>query len=290
MMVSNPRTKEKVAPAFLDGTTLPQSKWLDPRMQLANWITSHPYFAEATANRMWSFFFGRGIAEPVDDFRSTNPPTHPELLLALAKDLRDSGYDLKHLMRTIVQSRAYQLSATADESNKEDKIDYSHALARPLQAAVLLDAMTSVTGVQEKFKFHPQAGGGDPPVGTRAMQTIPDVCLSQFMDDFGRSTRKALPSAAPQPNLLEALHMMAGPTYNSKISAEGGRLSQLLKKGDSDGQIIDEFYLSALTRFPTPTEKAALLKFVAQRSSQRESTLAGLVWAITNSREFAYNH
>jgi hypothetical protein len=290
MMVSNPRTKQKVPPAFLDGTTLPQNEWMDPRMQLAKWITSHPYFAEATANRMWSFFFGRGIVDPVDDFRSTNPPSHPELLLALAKDFRDSGYDLKHLMRTIVQSRTYQLSATPNESNKEDKIDYSHALARPLEAAVLLDAMTSVTGVPEKFKFHPQAGGGDPPVGTRAMQTIPDVCLSQFMDDFGRVQRKALPSAPPQPNLLEALHMMAGPTYNSKISQEGGRLSRLLKTGASNERIVDEFYLAALTRFPTPQEKAALLKFLAQRSSQRESTLEGMVWAVTNSREFAYNH
>ena len=231
MMVSNPRTKEKVVPAFLDGTRLPQSEWMDPRMQLAKWITSHPYFAEATVNRMWSFFFGRGIVEPVDDFRSTNPPTHPELLQALAKDFRDSGYDLKHLMRTIVQSRTYQLSATPNESNKEDKIDYSHALPRPLEAAVLLDAITSVTGVPEKFEFHRQAGGGDAPVGTRAMQTIPDICPSQFMDDFGRSMRKALPAGPPQPNLLEALHMMAGPAYNGKISSEGGRLEQTAEEG-----------------------------------------------------------
>ena len=290
MVVFNPRTKEKVTPAFLDGTKLPESEWMDPRMHLAKWITSHPYFAEATANRMWSFFFGRGIVEPVDDFRTTNPPTHPELLQALAKDFKDSGYDLKHLMRTIVQSRAYQLSATPNESNKEDKTDYSHALPRPLEAAILLDAITSVTGVPEKFELHPQVGGGDAPLGTRAMQTIADICPSQFMDDFGRSTRRALPAGPPQANLLEALHMMTGPAYNAKISNEGGRLSALVKKNASDADILDEFYLAALTRTPTVEEKSELLKFLAQRSSRRQETLAGLVWAIVDSREFAYNH
>jgi len=290
MMVSHPRTKEKVVPAFLDGTKLPQSEWMDPRMELAKWVTTHPYFTEAIVNRMWSFFFGRGIVDPVDDFRSTNPPTHPELLKALAKDFKNSGYDLKHLMRTIVQSRTYQLSATPNESNKEDKIDYSHALSRPLEAAVLLDAISSVTGVPEKFEFHRQAGGGDAPLGTRAVQTIADICPSQFMDDFGRSMRKALPVGPPQPNLLEALHMMTGPAYNSKISSEQGRLSELLNRNASDEQILDEFYLAALTRLPTTKEKSELLKFLAQRSSRRQETLAGLVWATLNSREFAYNH
>jgi hypothetical protein len=290
MMVLNPRTKEKVEPAFLDGTKLPPSEWMDPRMHLAKWLTSHPYFAEATVNRLWSFFFGRGIVEPVDDFRSTNPPTHPELLRALAKDFKDSGYDLKRLMRTVVQSRTYQLSATPNASNKEDKIDYSHALARPLEAAVLLDAITSVTGVPEKFELHPLAGGGDAPLGTRAMQMIADICPSQFMDDFGRSTRRALPAGTPQPNLLEALHMMAGPAYNAKISREGGRLDGLLRKQATDDQILEEFYIATLMRPPTTEEKSGLLKFLDQRSSRREETLAGLVWAILNSREFAYNH
>jgi hypothetical protein len=290
MMVMNPRTKEKVLPTFLDGTPLPPGEWMDPRMHLAKWVTSHPYFAQATVNRLWSFFFGRGIVEPVDDFRSTNPPTHPELLEALAQDFKDSGYNLKHLMKTIVQSRTYQLSATPNASNRHDKIDYSHALARPLEAAVLLDAITSVTGVPEKFEFHPIAGGGDAPVGTRAMQTIADICPSQFMDDFGRSTRRALPAGNPQPSLLEALQTMAGPTYNAKISREGGRLNRLLQKNATDEQILDEFYLAGLVRLPTPEEKSRLLQFLAERSSRRQETLAGMVWAIMNSREFAYNH
>jgi hypothetical protein len=110
------------------------------------------------------------------------------------------------------------------------------------------------------------------------------------MDDFGRSMRKALPAAPPQPSLLEALHMMTGPAYNAKISSEGGRLSRLLKNDASDEQILDEFYLAALTRFATPEERSKLLNFLAQRSSRRQEALAGLVWATLNSREFAYNH
>src|SRR5207244_1247009 len=113
---------------------------------------SNPYFAEATVNRMWGYFFGTGIVEPVDDFRTTNPPTNPELLAALAKDFRDTGYDLKRLMRTIVQSRTYQLSAAPNGSNKDDRINYSHAQPKALEAAVLLDAISTVTGVPEDFK------------------------------------------------------------------------------------------------------------------------------------------
>jgi hypothetical protein len=122
------------------------------------------------------------------------------------------------------------------------------------------------------------------------MQTIPDICPSQFMDDFGRSMRKALPTGAPQPNLLEALHMMTGPAYNAKITRGGGRLNGLLKKDASDEQILNEFYLAALTRPPSPAEKSELLNFLVQRSTRRQETLAGLIWAIINSREFAYNH
>jgi hypothetical protein len=290
MFVTNPRTKERVLPAFLDGTKLPQDQWLDPRMHLADWITSHPYFAEATVNRIWSYFLGRGIVDPADDFRSTNPPSNPELLQALAKDFKDNGYDLKHLMRTIAQSKTYQLSGIPNDSNRPDKMNYSHAQTRALDAAVLLDAITSATGVPEKFEFHPYAGGGDPPPKTRAMQMIPDLCPSQFMDAFGRSMRNTLPLGPPKPNLLEALDMLAGPTYTNKISQEGGRLDQLLKKGASDEEIIDEFYLAALTRHPTPREKDKLLDFLGQKPTLRQQTLARFVWAILNSREFAYNH
>ena len=143
---------------------------------------------------MWSYFFGRGIVDPVDDFRSTNPPTHPELLQALAKDFRDSGYDLKHLMRTIVQSRTYQLSGTPNETNKDDKIDYSHAQPRPLEAAVLLDAITSVTGVPEKFQFHPLQPAGRIPAWARGpcRRCLTFALRSSWMSSAGRCGKLCL--------------------------------------------------------------------------------------------------
>ena len=286
----HPRTKQQVVPTFLDGTVLPEEKWLAPLTGLATWMTSHPYFSEAAVNRIWSNFFGRGIVDPVDDFTITNPPTHPGLLAALAKDFEGHGYDVKHVMRTIVQSRTYQRSGISNATNKEDRINYSRSLSRPLQAAVLLDAISSATGVEEDFDYHEWAGGGSPPSGIRAMQMIPDICLSQFMDVYGRSMRKRPESGNPAPTLGQALHMWAGPTYTSKISKQGGRLRRLLERGDSAHQIIEEFYLAALTRSPTPEERAELLEFLRQRDSRQQETLEALVWALISSREFSCNH
>lgn len=288
--VLHPRTKEPVVPSFLDGSRWPEEQWMDPRLKLAEWMTSHPYFAEAAANRIWGYLFGRGIVDPVDDFRTTNPPSHPTLLAALAKHFKDNGHDLKDLIRTIVQSRTYQLSATPNRTNQADRINYSRTLSRPLQAAVLLDAISRTTGVEEDFDFHWMAGGGTPPPSTRAMQMIPDLCPSRFMDVYGRSMRKTAGSGNPAPSLAQALHMWAGPTYTSKISQEGGRLDRLLKSGASDESIIEEFYLAGLTRWPTLEERADLLEFIQQRPSRRQETLEGFVWAVISSREFAYNH
>ena len=148
----HPRTKQEVVPAMLDGKQIPYTQNNFPRLELAKWMTSHPYFAEATVNRIWSNFFGRGIVDPVDDFRSTNPPTHPQLLRRLAEYFADSGYDLKKLMRLIVQSRTYQLSSRTKSTNEDDLVNYSHALPRPLDAEVLLDAISDVTGVAGNFQ------------------------------------------------------------------------------------------------------------------------------------------
>ena len=259
-------------------------------MSLAKWVVAHPYFAEAAVNRMWGYFFGRGLVDPVDDFRATNPPSHPELLAALSQDFRSNGFDLRRLMRTIVQSRVYQLSSVPNDTNRDDRINYSRAQPRALEAAVLLDAISNVTGVAEDFRFHRMAGGGDPTPGAKAVSMIPDICPSQFMDAFGRSMRKTPPAGLPQPNLNQALHMLAGSTYTSKIARKEGRLAGLLNKGASDEEILDEFYLAALTRLPTADEKRSLLEFLAQRRNTRQTVLEGLVWAVIGSREFAHNH
>jgi hypothetical protein len=287
--VLHPRTKEEVPATFLDGRKLGPGEQDDPRGKLADWMIASPYFAEAAVNRVWSYFFARGIVEPVDDFRTTNPPTHPELIEALARDFRDHGYDLKHLMRLILQSRTYQLSGVPNETNAHDELNYSRALPRPLEAAVLLDAISRVTGVAEEFKLHKSVGGGAGAPGALAVSMIPDVCPSQFMDAFGRSMRKAPPAGHPEPNLLEALHMWAGTTYTTKIGELDGRIDHLIKSGASDRDIVQEFYLAALTRNPTPEEMDALQTVIAKRQ-QRRQTLEDFVWALINSREFAYNH
>ena len=151
MELLHPRTKAVVKPALLDNSPLHLTPDGNPRKELARWMTSHPYFAEAAVNRIWGYFFARGIVDPVDDFRSTNPPTHPELLAALAEDFREHGYDLRHLMKTIVSSRTYQLSHRPNATNREDVTNYSRSLARGLDAEVLLDAVADVTGIPETF-------------------------------------------------------------------------------------------------------------------------------------------
>ena len=286
----HPRTKQEVVPTFFDGTTLPEDQWMDPRMELAKWMTSHPYFSEAAVNRIWGYFFGRGIVDPVDDFRTTNPPTHPRLLAALARDFEDHGYDLPHLMRTIVQSKTYQRSGIPNPTNRNDKLNYSRALSRPLEAAVLLDAISSATGAEEDFDYHRMAGGGSPRPRTRAMQMIPDLCPSQFMDVYGRSMRKTPDSGTTAPSLGQALHMWAGPTYTTKISKEGGRLHRLLQEDAPTEKVIEEFYLAALTRFPAEEERVEVSEFIKERASRHRETLEAFVWALISSREFAHNH
>src|SRR5579871_131694 len=290
----HPRTKSEVKPAVLDGTVMQGSDTVNPRRELARWMTSHPYFAEAAVNRIWSSFFGRGIVDPVDDFRSTNPPTHPELLEKLAQDFRDHGHDLRHLMRLIVTSRAYQLSGIATPANQEDLINCSHAVSRPLDAEVLLDAISAVTGVPEVFSTAvADTGGsseGQAPLGTRAINLHQsDLYFSRFLDVYGRPNRLSVPERSAKANLSQALDMFAGSTYNEKLAGKGSRLGRLLAAQTPDHKIIEEFYLAALTRPPTREETADLLKLIREQPS-REEGLKDFVWALIASREFAENH
>ena len=288
--VTHPRTKEEVQPAFLNGRVLPENERRDLRWKLAEWMTSHPYFVEAIVNRMWSYFFGRGLVDPVDDFRLTNPPTHPQLLEVLARDFKEHGYDRRRLIRVILQSRTYQLSAQPNATNQDDQINYSHALARALDAEVLLDAVSHVAGVAEDFYFHKDTGARLPP-GTRAINILPpDLYPSRFLKAYGQPNRLAVPERKVEPNMKQALAMLAGPEYTSKLSKEGSRVKRLLEGGAaSDGKIIEELYLAALSRYPTEEEKSELEKMIAPRPSRMEA-VEDLVWGLVASREFVYNH
>ncbi len=288
----HPRTKAVVKPAVLDNSQLNLTPECNPRQQLAHWMTSHPYFAEAAVNRIWGDFFARGIVDPVDDFRSTNPPTHPELLAALAKDFRDHGYDLRRLMKTIVSSRTYQLSHAPNATNRDDVTNFSRCLSRGLDAEVLLDAVADVTGIPETFTTAITEGAtvGQAPRGTRAIQLRdPDTFFSRFLEIYGRSNRGAVPERNNKPNLSQALHVLAGATYIDRLSRPNSRLAKLLESGASDAKIFTEFYLAALSRPPAADEVQAFETILAQRGD-REAGLREFVWALISSREFAENH
>jgi hypothetical protein len=287
--VMQPRSKQEMEPTFLDGTVLPESERFDCRMRLAKWMTAHPYFAQASVNRLWGYFFGRGIVEPVDDFSSSHPPTHPELLAALANDFSKHHYDVKYLIRSIVNSRVYQLSSTPNGTNKSDEINYSRSVPRPLDAEVLLDAISQVTGVNETFN-HWMDGGGKAAPGTRAINLgLSDIYPSLFLDIYGRPNRLMVPERSVAPNQAQALDLLAGAAYTSKISGAGGRIDTLLKSGAPDRQIIEELYLASLSRFPAPQELSAIEEKLQTGSSHRDA-VEDTVWALISSREFAYNH
>lgn len=235
-----------------------------------------PLFGRAAVNRFWGYFFGRGIVDPVDDFGSSNPPTDPDLLEALSRDFVDHGYDLKHLFRVIVQSNTYQESGAANDTNKEDRVSYSRALPRPLDAEVLLDAIIQLAGANRDLQ-----------TARTIMWT--DDGGSQFLKVYGRPDRMTVPEREMKPNLTQALDQLAGATYTSLLSKEGGSLDRLLRSGATDAQIIEEFYLTALSRYPTPEEQSALQELIHQSPTRREG-FENLLWALINSEGFVHNY
>lgn len=289
----HPRTRQEVEAVYPDGRALPVEERKDPRPRLADWFTSSEefLFEEAIANRFWSYFFGRGIVDPVDDFRLTNPPSHPELLRKLARYFRSSGYDLGGLIRLIVQSNTYQRSGRPNRTNRGDGLNYSRALPRSLDAEILLDMICQITGVPEVFEGKDEREyGGRQPAGTRAMNIVhPDLHPSRFLDIYGRPSRTAVPERKGGASLAQALHMLAGPAYTEKLSGKGGRIDRLLRSAAADREIVEEFYLAALSRFPTLEETRQLVRMVETRPSRKQA-LEDLLWGVIASREFAYNH
>ena len=210
--VLHPRTKKEVVPVFFDGTPLPADQARDPRMALAKWIVARPEFSETAVNRMWSLFFGRGIVNPVDDFRSTNPPSHPELLQALGRDFRMNGYDLKQLIRRIVHSRTYQLSAAPNDTNQDDQTNFARMAPRPLDAEVLPDAISQVTEIPEIFR----AGNGAGAARYACHQLKePDMYPSQFLDVCNRPTRQMVPERNSKPAARHCTGWQARPIPTS---------------------------------------------------------------------------
>lgn len=281
--VKHPVTRAVMSPRPPDGKALEIPEQVDPRRVLADWLMSpdNPFFARAAANRVWANFFGRGLVEPVDDFRISNPCTNPALLDALARDFAKHKYDLKHLMRTIMQSRLYQVSSTPNASNLADTKNFSRAYRRRLPAEVLLDAVDEATGVPSSFEAMPAM--------SRAVQAWSYKIDSHFMDAFGRpnSSSDCPCERDTHMSVVQSLHLMNSKDLQAKLSHAKGRARQLAQSPKSSQEIVTELYLATLNRFPTTDE---LEDAGAAFQESREAGCEDVLWALLNSAEFVFNH
>jgi hypothetical protein len=276
----HPDTKQVYLPKALDGPVIAADDTVDRRELLAAWLTSpnNPYFARAIVNRMWRNFMGRGMVEPVDDFRITNPPTNEPLLDALAKDFAAHGYDLHHLIRTITASRAYQLSGVPAKFNRGDKMAYSRHYSRRLTAEQLLDSIAQATGVEEQFtSLYP---------GTRASQLPEPEIESYFLEVFDRPSRQLVCERKQPPTLNQALHLISGDTIQKKITNPRGVLAKM--KDRPTDEVVEELYLRTVSRYPDPEEREQAKSAILKASDQQRG-LEDIFWALLNSKEFLYN-
>jgi hypothetical protein len=281
--VAHPRTNEPIAPKF---PYAPPAAAGDPRLrrELAAWLTApeNPYFAKSIVNRFWSYMTGVGIIEPVDDIRSSNPPTNPELLDALVKDFVDHGFDLKHLLRTIANSRTYQLSIETNETNADDAINFSHAIPRRLSAEQLQDSIAAAMGVAVAFE-------GLPP-GFHASQ-LPDTAVkADFLDSFGRPPRESVCECerVAEVSLKQTLNLINGPTIGGAVADPNNRINRLAAADPTADRIVDEIYLAVLCRPPTDQERAKGIQYIDESPSKAEGA-QDLCWALFNSAGFLFN-
>jgi hypothetical protein len=281
----HPRKGVVVKPHPLDGPVMEDR--FDRRRKLADWLTApkNAFFARNIVNRFWGYCMGRGLVEPLDDIRATNPASNPELLDGLAADFAKHKFDLRHLIRTIMLSRAYQLSSAATAGNKADpgNVHFARYTVKRLTAEQMADAIDEATGTREKYQGLP--------LGTRAIQ-LPDPRVRSFlMDIFGRPARQVVCECerTVQPNIAQALHLLNGDFLNRKIAFPTGRIEKLLKARTKLPAVIEELYLVTLSRPPQQKEARRAEELIAEAPSVREG-LQDLMWVLLNSKEFLFNH
>jgi hypothetical protein len=284
--LKHPRTGAVIAARAFGAAPADFAKLTDRRAALADWMTGpdNPYFARAIANRLWAHYFGRGLVEPLDDLRATNPASNEPLLAALAQHLRDSKYDLRAFTRTLLNSRVYQLSSATNATNADDEQNFSHAAYKALPAEVLLDAICDATGVPEKFESWPE--------GYRAIQIWDNRLPSYFFRIFGRPVRASVCECerSNEPSIAQALHLMNSPEITEKIQHRKGRIAGLLKSNLSDAEIADQLFLATLSRLPTADERTLVQQSLADLPNDRRAAWEDVLWALLNRKEFIYNH
>ena len=280
-----PKTGRPAPPRFPYGQSLNVSTAEGRRQLLASWLTSkdNPYFSKAIVNRIWSYFYGRGIIDPVDDIRSSNPPINPELLDALTQDFIKHNFDLRYLIRTIVNSRTYQLSTRTNEWNANDELNFSHAWPRRLTAEELMDAISIATGSRMIFKEVPTSF---------LAESLPDskVGMGGFLDLFGRPQRESPCECErrSEVSLKQALNLINGDTVADSVADPKGRVATLILQGASDRKVVDDLYLAALSRPPTAKEFSQAEAYLKADSNRAERT-QDLLWALINSYAFLFN-
>ncbi|MGV3724654.1 MAG: DUF1549 and DUF1553 domain-containing protein, partial [Actinomycetota bacterium] len=284
--VKHPKTDAVMPPRPL-GATLPEiAPDEDRREHFARWMTAaeNPYFARTIVNRMWAYLMGRGLVEPVDDFRVTNPATNEPLLDALAKDFVSHGYDLKHLIRAITASAAYQRSSVATANNAKDISNYSRFYVKRLVAEVLLDAVGRVTGKPEEFNGHP--------AGSRAIEMWDNKLPVEFLEVFGKPSRLSV-CECDRPtdgSITQVLHLMNSTSIQNRLADKDGAAARLDKSGPAPDAIIDELYLTAYQRHPLPDELKAANAAFTRPGATRAAAIEDLIWVLLNSPEFIFNH
>jgi hypothetical protein len=287
--VINKRTGKQAIMKPLDGDPMTVGIEEDPRQKLVDWMVDakNPFFARAVVNRYWAHFFGRGIIDPLDDMRVTNPPSNPELLDALAADLVAHKYSLKHLIRTICKSRTYQLSATPNEFNKHDKQNYARYYPRRMSAEVLFDAVNQVTDSPAGFGGVPQ----DRYAPKRAIMLPDESFPSYFLDVFGRPQRISACECerVSEANLAQALHLLNSDEIQGKLARSGGRADKLATDKRPDAEKIDELFLWAFARKPTPEQRTAALAHIAKHEKEKKVAYENILWALLNTKEFIFN-
>lgn len=293
-----PRTGKPQPPAPLDAASIPADSPKNRREVLAGWLTSpqNPYFTRSIANRIWANFFGRGIVEPVDDLRVSNPASNEPLLDAIAEHLAKNKYDLKALMRLILTSETYRRGSVPLERNKEDQLHYSRYYPRRMMAEVLYDAIVSVTSVSRRFDNITNFDGSTRktdfyPEGTRALQLYDSSVTSYFLKAFGRNDREITCECerSNKPSMAQVLHLSNGSALNDKLSSKKGRVSELLAK--ENPEIIDEIYMLCFSRKPGEDERKRITEiFAGTPAEQKRTVVEDLFWALMTSREFLFQH
>ncbi|HYZ86569.1 MAG TPA: DUF1549 domain-containing protein [Bryobacteraceae bacterium] len=294
--INHPRLLKPLPPTPLDGQSMSLDDSADRRAAFANWLTSpkNDLFTRNIVNRVFGSLMGRGLVDPIDDVRATNPASNEELFQALSKDFVAHGYDIKHLIRTVMNSTTYQLSSEANATNGDDGVFYSKYIIRRLPAEALLDSVSQVLGVPTSFSGYP--------AGTRAMQ-LPDVRVdNQFLSVFGRPIRNICDAGerSSAPTITQALHVINGDTVNKKLSDPNGAIALMTKLGLSDQRIIDHVMISALSRYPSEAERTDMLARLAEARNVkgspeyvqqvRRQALEDVVWSLLTGKEFLFNH